>query len=351
MTSSAGRISIGTAAALCLTLAGTLGAQAPASPPPPDRTAYAFARDSAFARPVNRSFIAFTIPRRDLLAENVAFSPRDSAFYVGSTRWGNVTRRARDGRITELVPSGRDGMWMVIGLKADERRNALWVNSSGGGNYVRHRAEDGGRAGLFRYDLTSGAFQKRWLPAEPGPHFFNDLVIAPDGDVLLTDMAAGAIYRVDARDSLATWLPAGTFRNPNGIALSGDGRSVFVASRAGIARIDRATRTVTPLASADSVDALGIDGLYWHRGALIGVQGGRRNRVQRFTLDDAGTRITAARVLEAHHPMFMNPTTGVLVGDTLFVVANSQFSSFTPDGQLFPMERLFETVILAVPLE
>ena len=60
--------------------------QAPA--PPADRTAYAYARDSAFARPVNRGFIAFTIPQKDLFAENVAWSSRDSSFYVGSTRWG-----------------------------------------------------------------------------------------------------------------------------------------------------------------------------------------------------------------------------------------------------------------------
>jgi len=44
----------------------------------------------------------------------------------------------------------------------------------------------------------------------------------------------------------------------------------------------------------------------------------------------------------------MNPTTGVVVGDELFYVANSQFVSVSPSGVLFPPERLFETVILRV---
>ena len=334
--------------ALCLPL-GALAAQTPAAPPP-DRSSYAFMRDSAFARPVNRGCIAFTIPQKDLFAENVAWSPRDSAFYIGSTRHGNVLRRTRDGRITEFIPSGRDGMWMVIGMKADARRNALWVNSSGGSNYVRHRAEDAGKAGLFRYDLRTGRLVRRWLPADTGRHFFNDLVIAPNGDVIVTDMFAGALYRLAGDGELRQWVPAGTFSFPNGIALSGDGRWAYVTSREGLSQVATSSGAVTRLTWPDSVDVLGSDGLYWHRGSLIGVQGGRRNRVVRYVLDSLGSTVVRMETLEANHPMFMNPTTGVVVGDELFVVANSQFSSFAREGEPYAAERLFETVVLRIPL-
>lgn len=80
------------------------------------------------------------------------------------------------------------------------------------------------------------------------------------------------------------------------------------------------------------------------------MQGGRRNRVQQFAVDLDGGRLLSAQVLEANHPMFMNPTTGVVVGDELYFIANSQFSSFMKDGKLFPESRLFETVILRLPL-
>lgn len=38
------------------------------------------------------------------------------------------------------------------------------------------------------------------------------------------------------------------------------------------------------------------------------------------------------------------------LGDDLYVVANSQFRSFTAQGEIFGANRLFETVILRVPL-
>lgn len=79
-------------AAILVFVAAPLGAQTP----PVDRTSYAYARDSVFARPMNRGSIAFTIPTKDLLAENVAYDPRDRSFYVWSTRHGNVVRRAAD---------------------------------------------------------------------------------------------------------------------------------------------------------------------------------------------------------------------------------------------------------------
>ena len=330
---------------LVLTAPAAASAQAP-----PDRTAYALARDSAWARPVNRSLIAFTIPQKDLLAENVAHDPETGAFFVGSTRHGTITRRDADGRVSDFAAPARDGLWMVIGMKVDAPRRLLWVNTTAGANYVRHRAEDQGRTALVAYDLRSGALARRLVPSDTGRHFFNDLAVAGDGTVYVTDMTGGAIYRLRAgAEALERWhvLQGATF--PNGITLSGDGRTLYVAHREGIGALDVASREWRALAAPEGVDPLGIDGLYWLDGALLGVQGGWRNRVQRFALSPDGRAIAGATVVEAHHPMFMNPTTGVVVGRELYYVANSQFGSFAPpDRTLFPAERLFETVILRV---
>lgn len=242
-------------------------------------------------------------------------------------------------------------MWMVVGMKVDARRGWLWVNSAATPNYVRYTAADAGRSALFRYDLRTGRLLKRYAIADTGRHFLNDLVLADNGTVYLTNMFAGSIYSVaPGSDSLVLWTRPTGMSFPNGITLSGDGRTLFVASREGINTIDVGTRERRLLSAPDGVDVLSIDGLYWHRGALVGVQGGRRNRVQRFTLAPEGDRVTEATVLEAHHPMFMNPTTGVVVGDDIYVIANSQFSSISDTGTLLPTDRLFETVILRVPI-
>ena len=335
-------------ALISLFVASSLATAQTPAPRPVDKTAYAFARDSAFATPVNNSLIAFTIPQKDLLAENVAFDPRDSSFYVGSTRHGKVVKRSRDGRVTDFIPTGRDGMWMVVGMKVDPARNALWVNSSAQGNYIRLRAEEQGQAALFRYDV-SGRLVKKYAPRESGNHFFNDLVITADGAIYVTDMIAGSIYRIGSADSLEVFIAPGTLASPNGITASADGRHLFVASDRGINLVDVQSRNVEVLRPVEGVDPLAIDGIYWHEGQLIGIQGGRRNRVQRFAIDVAGRRITGAELLEANHPMFMNPTTGVIVGSDIYYIANSQFSSFRRGG-LFPPSQLFETIVLRLPL-
>jgi len=50
-----------------------------------------------------------------------------------------------------------------------------------------------------------------------------------------------------------------------------------------------------------------------------------------MSLNRNGREITRVEVLEAAHPAFADPTLGVVRGDTLFFVANSQWSLFA-DG-------------------
>ena len=75
------------------------------------------------------------------------------------------------------------------------------------------------------------------------------------------------------------------------------------------------------------------------------------NTVRQFFLNTDGTKITSSNALEVDHPMMDNPTTGTLVNDTLFYVANAQFDSFNEDGSLFPMEKLYEVCILKLKLD
>lgn len=328
-----------------------LGLGACSDPPTRDMTAYAQARDSVYARPINHSHIAFTLPNKRLLAENVAYDLVTASFFVGSTHFGNVSRRRADGSISEFIPTGRDGMWMVIGMKVDAQRRLLWVNSSAGSNFVGFKPADAGHAALFSYDLASGKLTKKLVPSDSGSDFFNDLVVLRDGSVFVTDMAAGAIYRcAPGAMQIERWVNLARASSPNGIAIDGDERYLYVAVEGGINRIEIASSAVESVTSDWRVDARDIDGLYWYDGSLVAIQGGRLNRVQRFRLSNDGVSIVGADVLEANHPMFMNPTTGVIVGRALFLVANSQFDSFLPDGTLFPDDRLFETVILRVPL-
>jgi hypothetical protein len=97
---------------------------------------------------------------------------------------------------------------------------------------------------------------------------------------------------------------------------------------------------------------LGIDGLYFHRGALVGIQNGTNpHRVVSVRLNNRQDAVASVRVVEANHPLFDEPTLGVLVGDSLYYVAASGWGAFDREGKLPPPEQLKEHVILKVKLD
>lgn len=300
--------------------------------------------------PVNNSFIAFTIPEKDLLPENVAYDPVTETFFVGSTRKGKILSVDPMGNVTEFVGSRQHGLWMVIGMKVDAERRHLWVASSGGNNLVGYNREGSRPAGVFKFDLTTGDLIQSWTLDRPTEaHFFNDLVLNDEGDVFITHMFdEAAIYTIphDTQTLELFARPEG-FSFPNGIDITDDGGTLLVAHSEGLSTFDVATGTRRAVQYDGTLGD--IDGLYLYDGTVIAIESDQR-RVRRYFLDGGLERVTQVETLEANHPMFNNPTTGVLVEDTLYYIANAQFGSFEEDGTLFPLERLFEVVVLRLPL-
>lgn len=310
------------------------------------------AQEETATTPVNHSLIAFTLPEKDLLPENVAYDPLEQAFYVGSTRKGKVVKVDKQGKVTDFIAPRQDGLWMVIGMKVDAARRALWVNSSYGDNLIDYQKRDGSPAGVFKFDLSSGKLIKKYLLDKPGEtHFFNDLVLNRRGDLFITHMfKESALYRIAVdRDELELLARPENFSEPNGVTLSDDERALFVATDEGISAFDVASLARRQLTAPPEVSLKGIDGLYFYKRSLIAIHPGRK-LVRRYFLDEAMKSVTRAETIEAQHPMFNVPTTGVIVNDMFYYVANAQFGSFNKDGALFPPERLYEPVILKVRL-
>jgi hypothetical protein len=101
----------------------------------------------------------------------------------------------------------------------------------------------------------------------------------------------------------------------------------------------------------DDVLALGIDGLYAVGRELVGIQNGiGPYRVVRLRLDAPGDRIVSVEVLERARPDYAEPTLGVVVGDELFYVANSQWERFRADGGIDAPEELRAPLVLRLRL-
>jgi hypothetical protein len=68
----------------------------------------------------------------------------------------------------------------------------------------------------------------------------------------------------------------------------------------------------------------GIDGLCWNKGDFLGVQCGTgAYRVMRWQLSPDGPKVTASEILEHRTALVSDPTTGAVLGDKFYFIANT----------------------------
>lgn len=305
------------------------------------------------AEPLIRSRPAFTLPEADLLAEGIAHDPVDGSFYVAAVHQRKVLRVARGGAVSVFADAG-DGLWAPMGMGVDPRRRLLWVASSAVPQMREYAVGDSGRAAVLAFDLPSGRPAGRYeVKPDGAPHVVGDLTVAGDGQVYATDSRAPVIYRVPSDgDTLERFAESDLLLSAQGLALAPDERTLYVADYArGILRVDLRSRAVSLLDAADTALVLGIDGLSRHGAELIGIQNGvTPHRLVRLTLDPSAHRVTRTTVLERAHPAHQEPTLGVVVGDVLYYIANSQWERYGEDGQVRDPAALEPTVVLRLRL-
>ncbi len=307
------------------------------------------ARPSAHP-PVHTSTLAFRIPEPDLIPEGIAWDPVGKTFYVGSLYKKKIVHVGPGATIGDFIRSGRDGLWMVLGMAVDAPRRILWVNSAADGR----EGEASGSSGLFAFDLSdSRLLEKHVLDGRREKHIFNDLAVTPEGDVYLTDSGSGAVYRLarGGRD-LEIFLAPGSFTYPNGIAFDPGKRRLYVADfSTGISIVDLEKKAHRPLPHPRDVTLYGVDGLYFVRQSLVAIQNGPgMERVVQFRLERSGERVGSARVIESRNPDFQIPTTGAVVGSDFFYLANTQLETLGEDGKLAPDASLQDILIFKAPI-
>lgn len=298
--------------------------------------------------PVDSATVAYTLRERDLAPEGIAYDPVDKSFYVSSISKRKIVRLAPDGSATDFKSSRQDGLGATLGMKVDPKRHLLWVTSD-----LFDGDPKGSRFALYQYDLSTGALRFKHAGAKGAEGFLNDVALNSIGEAFTTNTATGEVFRASPdRDGLELFLPRDSVGQANGIALSPDDKVLFVAGWIGVARVDAATKQFKLLSKPPHISDAGLDGLYFHKGALIGIQNPdlHPSRVVRYALNPQWDAITTTDVLETYSPLAELPTTGTIVGDSLYFMGNTQIDKMKEHDAMPPPSELSDIHILKLKL-
>jgi hypothetical protein len=291
--------------------------------------------------------IAFRLSSTTFFPEGIAYDSRTNAYFVSSVRQRKIVRVSAQKVVTDFVGPGQDGLWGVSGIGVDERRRLLWACSNATETVEGYTPADQNNAAVFAFNLDDGKLVTKYPLAQPGSnHMCDGLVVGSDGAVFVADSLGTAIYRIDpgARDLKVVLGPEAGI-SPQGLALSAKGNTLFVSNYfSGLYAIALPSNRVSRVVSLAKPSLAGIDGLIGYGKDLIAIQNGiQPNRVVRLKLNSAGTTVTSVQLLEVNHPLFGEPTLGLVKGHTLLFVANNPITQFLKDRQL---EGLPSPVIL-----
>ena len=303
--------------------------------------------------PAGESRLAFTIGEKGLIPESVAYDPVNETFYVGSVYQRKILSSDKHGTVREFS-SEHDGLWSAMGMKVDAGRRHLWVATTAHPQMARFKEAENGASALFKYDLKSGRLLKKYLlPNDSRKHWLGDLAINSRGDVFATDSLTPAVYTIQhQKDELELFISDASFVSLQGLDFTENERQLFVADYSkGVFVIDLATKKVSNVATTPDSMLLGIDGLYFYKDSLIAIQNSAApHRVVRLFLNKNHQGISHWKVVEANNPAFDEPTLGVLVKDTFYYIANSQWGAIDRKGQLAQPDKLREPIILKTKL-
>jgi sugar lactone lactonase YvrE len=270
--------------------------------------------------PVSRGEVWATLEGRDLILEGSAYDPATGSMLVGSLNKRAILAVSADGRVTDRVKRGDNGLNSVVGLHVDSTRGLLWAAS------VRRFDDptDTATAALFAFDARTGAFRRR-VNAPDANAFLNDLTTGPDGTVYVTDSRGGVVWMV--RPGAAAFervVAAGSTWSPNGITITPDGARLFVSDFDRIIVVSLRDGRRWQLALPDSVVVTGLDGLAYKDDALIAHHPLTFWRVSRYSLDATHQGITGVQHIERNSPDARTSTTGEFAGDWYYYIGNGQ---------------------------
>lgn len=286
--------------------------------------------------PFGEGRVAFTVQDGPELLESIAFSRLMDRFLMGSLKTGQIVAVDRSGKSSVLIePDEQNKLQSVTALAVTADGKTLYATTAATGALPGATPTDAAHAALVQFELPSGKLLRRHaLPFDGQPQLPASLVIAPDGSVFVADAARPQIHRL--RDGkLERIVAAPGLTSLRGITVSKDGQRLFVADHElGLIGMAVGGKELFQL-SAGHHNLSGIEGLAWHGEHLYAIQNAfPPARVVRIVAAQGGAELKGIQPLEANRTPLSMPTVGVVVGEELYFIANSQRDLYGPGGRI-----------------
>ena len=299
--------------------------------------------------PVINSTPRYTVEQLGLIPEGIAFDAQTGRLFFGSMRTGDIYVLDEHDQLSKFATVDRESRLSAIGMTVDRGRGLLWAVGTSFNMAEHFDADAPTRTGVFGFNLTSGELEREYLVDETVAGL-NDVAVGPSGKLYAS---GGVLHVLDPdEDRLVPLATTPDLFGSNGITTDPSGDTLFVSSYpVGIGAINLETGQLRFLEAPEGTSLYGIDGLYWYRGGLVGIQNGIQPwRLLRMTLDDGLTEISVVHVIEFANDAAV-PTTGAIVGNEIHYIG--QGPAPDPAPSQFPewlTPFVGKTVIRTAPL-
>jgi sugar lactone lactonase YvrE len=300
----------------------------------PQTPRFSALRDQALRNmaPVAAPEVFLVLENESLRTEGITWDPVGRQLYFGSLN-GEIWRADLNGKLERFAGPG-SGLREVLGLKVDAERRLLWAATGVFPDLIPtgETKKDVGTTGLHAYDLgTAKRVRDCGLDERPTMHGFNDMALASNGDVYVSDSTVNSIYKLSGSCKLERVIQDPAMSFPNGIALTPDGSRLYVAHVEGISAVDVRTGKRTKLSVPPNAAVTSIDGLVWDGKDLLAIQPSPYlARVARIRLGDDGLSVREVTTMSSRPPPGLNPATGGVANGHYYMVAGF------PDGPAAP---------------
>lgn len=286
---------------------------------------------------VSRSYPAFQLEGDEFHAECMAYDPERQTFYFGGVHQAGVrlfdskTKKSRSWiGIQEL-----DHLYSVLGMAVDGRKKSLWIVSAALPQFEGYEKKLKGHSSVYEIDLqTKNILTHIHLE---GSSRLSELTFY-GGTAYVADGLNNRIYRLKSGDTQLHLLAdlQGQARNLQGMAVTPDGRSMFVSDYvSGIFKVELTDGSFERLRLADHIPFKGIDGLFFYDHSLIATQNGSSPmRVMRLFLNSRQDQAVEWSIIDQNLSYLNEPTQGVLLNDTFYYIANSPWPAYDDNGKL-----------------